>query len=435
MGLNSSFLEACVDAKVAPSKAWGLWAGSRSLDPVDGELVIGGWDTARVDGEPTYYPIGSWSVERPCPLQVTITGLDYNDVSGTSQSLFSNSSQTLAACIEPFEHSFNFPPDITQRFADVTNWNSSFKGLTYPVAQAPTGNLTIRLSNGFTTVIPNSELVALDRGSDSLGRYALTNTSIVQTAIANNIGQDPSDVQVYLGSVYLAMNYLIVDYDAGNFTLAPAIQGNSLASPVLKTICTPTATPTLLPTPPAPKKSSSDTGAIVGGIVGGVVGLAILLGILFFLLRRRRSRHRSAPRELDASGSKQALQGSPPMGEYRHPWPSVSSELPSPPLVSFVGRMFRMTTNMVCLHIFRMLNPYLRIHWITVLSHHRTLARVPTCTRCRGMKSTLRSYLLRGQASPYCKKKSVGDRLLCQANPSVDSGLVWGLSSGDGIWG
>jgi len=46
LGTNSSFLRAAVMGRVAPSTAFGLWTGSRSVAPVDGLLVIGGYDQA-----------------------------------------------------------------------------------------------------------------------------------------------------------------------------------------------------------------------------------------------------------------------------------------------------------------------------------------------------------------------------------------------------
>ena len=309
------------EANVAPSKAWGLWAGDRSLSPADGALTIGGYDPARVAGNFTTFPLGNWTLQQPCPLQVTISSITYNRPNGNSNLL---TSENMIACIEPFQDHFTFTPDVANKFANVTGYNSSYDGLTYPIGQAPDGDLIITLDNNYTTVVPNFEFVALERGSDQFGHYAITNSSIVETGIAYNALSDPTTVQPTLGGIYLTLNYLIVDYESGQFQLAPAVQGNQPTSPqAIKAICTQT------PKSSHPN-SSSKTGAIAGGTVGGVVGMAIVLGVLVLLYRRHRQRQQTAeestiaPSDLVAQWSPSVQ--SPTLSEKEAPsWPS---ELP-----------------------------------------------------------------------------------------------------------
>ena len=291
LGKNSSFLAAVTESNLAPSKAWGLWAGDRSLSPADGALTIGGYDPARVAGDFTTFPLGIWTLQQPCPLQVTVSSIMYNQPNGSTELLTSGN---MVACIEPFQDHLTFTPDVVQKFANVTGYNSSYGGLTYPTAQAPDGSLTITLENNYTTVVPNSELVALQRGSDGLGRYAITNSSIVETEIVYNAQSDPTTVQPVLGGIYLTFNYLVVDYESGQFQLAPAVPANQpTSSQAMKAICTQIQTPTSTSSP-IPKNTSRKTGAIVGGTLGGVSGLAIL-GVLIFLFHRRRQRQRQHP--------------------------------------------------------------------------------------------------------------------------------------------
>lgn len=308
------------EANVAPSKAWGLWVGDRSLSPADGALTIGGYDPARVAGTFTTFPLGNWTLQQPCPLQVTISSIAYNQLNGTSNLL---TSENIVACIEPFQDHFTFTPDVVQKFAKITGCNTSYAGLTYPIGQAPDGDLTITLDNNYTTIIPNSEFVALKRGSDQLGHYAITNSSIVETEIAYNAQSDPTTVQPILGGIYLTLNYLIVDYESGQFQLAPAVQANQpTSSQAIKAICTQT-----------PTSSPSKTGAIAGGTVGGVAGLAIILGVLILLYRHLRHRHRQhqTAEESTIAASDRVAQWSPSvqsptLSEKEAPsWPS---ELP-----------------------------------------------------------------------------------------------------------
>lgn len=287
LGQNSSFLAAVTEANVAPSKAWGLWVGDRSLSPTDGSLTVGGYDPSRVAGNFTTFPLGNWTLQQPCPLQVTISSIMYNQPNGSSELL---TSDRMVACIEPFYDHLTFTPDVVDKFANVTGYNPSYGGLTYPTAQAPNGNLTITLENNYTTVVTNSELVTLQRGSDQFGHYVITNSSIVETKIEYTAQSDPTSVQPILGGIYLTFNYLIVDYESGQFQLAPAVQGNQpTTSQAIKSICTPTKAGSHAP---SPQNSSSKTGAIVGGTVGGVAGLAIM-GVLAILYRRHR-RHRQS---------------------------------------------------------------------------------------------------------------------------------------------
>ena len=72
LGTNSSFLRAAVAGGVAPSQVFGLWPGSRSVNPQDGLLVIGGYDRSRMSSNFTQFPVGQWSLRRACPLQVNI---------------------------------------------------------------------------------------------------------------------------------------------------------------------------------------------------------------------------------------------------------------------------------------------------------------------------------------------------------------------------
>ena len=335
LGQNSSFLVAVTEANVAPSKAWGLWAGDRSLAPADGALTIGGYDPARVAGDFTTFPVGNWTLRQPCPLQVTVSNITYTFQNGTSILLTSGD---LDVCIEPFQDRFTFPPDVVQKFANATNYNSSYGGLTYPTDQAPDGSLTITLDNNYTTIVPNSELVTLERGSDKFGHYVITNSSVVQTEISYTSQSDPSTVLPVLGGIYLTFNYLIVDYESGHFQLAPAVPGSQPTSAqALKPLCTqtPTSAPSVVPTPSP--KSNSNAGAIAGGVVGGVAGLAIIGALAFFYLRHRRQRETQESTTAPSDQVKQQPHNiySPTLSEKEAP-PSLSSPLPPAelPLVS-----------------------------------------------------------------------------------------------------
>ena len=294
------------------------------MSPADGALTIGGYEPARVAGDFTTFPLGDWSLQQPCPLQITIRSILYNRPNGISESL---TSEDIIACVEPFHDHLTFTPAVAAKFANVTSYNSSYPGLTYPTNKAPDGNLTIILENNYTTVIPNSELVTLKRGSDQFGHYAITNSSIVEAEIVYNAQSDPTTVQPILGGTYLTFNYLVVDYESGQFQLAPAVQGDqATGSQPLKAICT--------QTPISNNKAGDNSrkiGAIAGGTIGGVVGLAVIGGLIYLLHRHRRPRqHPQGPESMiapsDRTAQWTASVQSPALSEKEAPqWPT---ELP-----------------------------------------------------------------------------------------------------------
>ena len=305
LGTNSSFLRAAVAGGVAPSQAFGLWSGSRGIDPRDGLLVVGGYDRARVNSSFNFtaFSVGKWNLDRACPLQVTITNLTYSGLS-----LMAAGSDGIAACIEPSTQRFVFPPTIATTFATYTGHNETLypNKMHYNVSNRPTGDLTITLSGGYQTTISNKELFAPLRGSDKNGRYAIINSSIVEAGIADTRKTDPGDVDNTLGGLFLTFNYLFVDYSKNEFKLAPAVAADAKnVSPDPTVICTPSSTPSVPPSPSPkpsepPKKSSKNVGAIAGGVVGGLAGVALLGALAFILLRRRRKVHASVVGEMDS---------------------------------------------------------------------------------------------------------------------------------------
>ncbi|KAK3622056.1 hypothetical protein LTR56_022428 [Elasticomyces elasticus] len=291
IGSNSSFLLAAVKGGVAPSQVVGLWPGSRSLAAVDGLMVVGGYDTSRVAGNFTTFPISDASSRLPCPLQVNVTGLTF-----AGWSLL-NDSDTMTACVEPYKQKFVFTPAIANYFAQITGQNSTaIKGMGYNSTNPPLGELVVTLSNGYTTTISNSELFALRRGSDQYGRYAITNASVVEAGISDNRDEAESTQTPTLGGLFLTFNYLIIDYESDEFRMAPAVTSSQDTEASLETLCTPTPTP-LAPPPASPTpapKHSTNTGAIVGGVVAGVVVL-IVAAVALFLYRRRLRKQREQP--------------------------------------------------------------------------------------------------------------------------------------------
>ncbi|KAL8669108.1 MAG: hypothetical protein Q9168_006289 [Polycauliona sp. 1 TL-2023] len=292
LGQNSSFLAAVTQAKVAPSSVWGLDAGDRSLSPRDGNLVVGGYDASRMAQNLTTFPIGTWTNQQPCPLQVRVKQVGYG-MDGILYSLTPRKFDGISACIEPQQQRFTLLPSMVQLFASITNYNSSDADLAFSADARPTGVLRITLDNGYTTTIANDHLFTPQRGSDENGQYVVKNASLLETGIAYNVDDADADVQLILGGLYLTYNYLVVDYENNQFQMAPTVRGDQGSNPQIVTVCKPTPS-TTGPETPEPDtsgaKGASRAAAIGGGTVGGVVGVAVIAAACYFLVRKRRRR-------------------------------------------------------------------------------------------------------------------------------------------------
>lgn len=309
LGWGSDFLRSGVEDGSIPSTVFGLWTGSRSTShPVDGSLVLGGYDTTRVKGDLTEFT----ALEK-CEMCVVITDLSYEDESG-STNLFSNSSESLQVNLQPSQRVLYVPQNVWQNFKTATGgvYNASY--LTYPADNVPTGNLSVTLQNGYKTTIPAEELFYYPRGYDDNGVYTVINNTYQITTLVNTTNDG---YVMDWGIPFLTMNYIVGDYKRGKFKMAPAIRtdfSNQGGGYALQASCDPltSATPTATgsstatagsaaetSTAVAPTPShSSNIGPIVGGVVGGVLGLILIVGglaLLFYRMRRRRNSASDGP--------------------------------------------------------------------------------------------------------------------------------------------
>jgi hypothetical protein len=299
LGPNSSFVQTLLDVQAAPSGVFGLFFGSRSqTQGVDGNLTIGGYDKARVGGAWANFTTGAGYINDSCPLQVLVKDIRLNNVQG-SFSLIADSEATVAACVDPLQNQFTLTQTMYDLFANITGHpvnpaeagGSNFTQQTYPLENEPLiGNLTVELSNGFTTVIPHYEFVSQERGTDPEGKYAVVNTSRIMVAAGTTSGDGGG---VVLGGVYLSQNYLFVDYANQAFHLAPAVIGElgDQDHDIIKVCGAASFDGTDYSN--GPGRSKSTVGAIVGGVLGGLLAVAAGLGLISYL--RRRSQKRKNP--------------------------------------------------------------------------------------------------------------------------------------------
>ncbi|KDN61368.1 hypothetical protein CSUB01_09657 [Colletotrichum sublineola] len=306
-GPNSSTLESFLRNELAPARSFSLDYGSTSeLYPRDGQLIVGGYNEARFDASKVS-TFRMWRTDAPiaCPLQVTIAEMTLNNKNGDHPLI--DPDVGVAACIDTVHNSFTFTPAMFSKFQKLGNYTESdgeaFDESDFPIDREPLiGTLTIKLTNGYTTVIPHYELVTHVRGTDPRGKYAVLNNTRLSTTISSG-NSDLGDNIPILGGVFLSQNYLHVDYDAGSFWLSPQVANGTLPDNITAT-CNGTITA---------DGQISALAIQVGVPVAIGAGVVFVVGLCLWLRHRKRSTptqsrdiSRSIPRneKRDAPGSR-----------------------------------------------------------------------------------------------------------------------------------
>ncbi len=123
LGSNSTLLNALVSAGDIASKTWALsqgWTGAESSQQMDGSLVLGGYDMAKVTGNNITLP---FSEDQNCisHLIVTITDIKMNLKNGSNPSILGSSvGSAIKACISPDRPVMSLSSDIWGLFVKIS---------------------------------------------------------------------------------------------------------------------------------------------------------------------------------------------------------------------------------------------------------------------------------------------------------------------------
>ncbi|KAM0427245.1 hypothetical protein ACHAPT_007675 [Fusarium lateritium] len=300
LGSNSTYLDALREAGKISSRVWSIfWGRMWAKDPIDGSLVLGGYDEEEVIGKnytaPLVYDdytgtLGCWT-----DMKVTVSDIRVNFRDGSDKSIFPSNTAL------PFD-----------------------------------GDITFHLDSGLQVQVPNDQYIVPFVDIDRSG--ARVTKPKVKELLMNGVADQPAT----LGRYFLTAAYLMVNHDAGTFTLWQA--NPSKSSKLVRVFDKDTADtcsedasgvvqPSASATPASQDKTqsteepeeaaSSPSGAVIGGAVAGaVVGLGVVgLGIFFLVRRRRnaRSSNEAVPAKVDSTPSSQAwsplqeMPGSKPM--------------------------------------------------------------------------------------------------------------------------
>ncbi|KAI1308324.1 aspartic peptidase domain-containing protein [Xylaria venustula] len=318
LGSNSTFLASLQTGKQIASRVWSMFyglTGASSDAQLDGALVFGGYDQAKVSGQ------GYTQKFQPDPrcesqLLVTIDDIIINFPNGTDVSIVEvTTNGSFPACIVP-----DYPGLMTLGnnpyfllFEIFTNTSiyqrtlgEEYYTMLYTDGDTPyRGDLSINIRDGPSIRIPNNQLVVPERYVDGSTGQLMSNYSR-SNLVLNSLNTVNEQDLSQLGRVFLSSAYLMVNQDNEEFTLWTAnptaledLVGVDSAGKEATTFCT-NSTSSISPvsTSSAPSDSGSpmemenskslSSGAIAGIVVAAVTSLAITIGAL--LWRRSRSK-------------------------------------------------------------------------------------------------------------------------------------------------
>ncbi|KAG4279220.1 hypothetical protein FPRO04_05761 [Fusarium proliferatum] len=314
LGRNSTYLNALRKAGKIGSRVWSIFWGRMWIkEPLNGLMILGGYDEKKVTGANYTAPLvyGDFDGSDGCwtGMKVTLTDIQINYVGGTNASIFPKGT-TLQCCIDPANHLLlEAPTPYIRNFESIsglkTNYSSS--GLHWNALQTGLdkqflADLTFHLDSGLKIRVPNNQYMIPTVDIASNGSRT-TDTSKRDILIT-----DIEDEPPILGRYFLTAAYLMVNHDAGTFTLwqANATRERSLVKVFdeetgkkcenTRGVIQPSASYTgsasqsSRPDKGIGSNSGSPSGAVIGGAVVGAVAGAVLigLGITYFLIRKKR---------------------------------------------------------------------------------------------------------------------------------------------------
>lgn len=134
-GLNrgSKMLHRLKNEGYIPSRSFSLWwgqQGTESKNQMDGNLVFGGIDQARIKSMGNNYTDKIAPLDNPCPtgLEVSVTDISMLFANGTNTSIFGSPISSTKFCIFPGQHWVQLPMDAIENFMDLSG--GSYAGRT-----------------------------------------------------------------------------------------------------------------------------------------------------------------------------------------------------------------------------------------------------------------------------------------------------------------
>ncbi|KAM0553327.1 hypothetical protein ACHAPJ_007340 [Fusarium lateritium] len=314
LGSDSTYLNALKAAGTISSRVWSIfWGRMWVKTPINGSLVLGGYDEEKVIGKNYTAPLvyddytgtpGCWT-----GMKVTVSDIRVNFRDGSDKSIFP-SNTALPCCIVPQRQLLlEAPGAYVSKFEQVTGFNHTdvsyglhWSARLFDADKAFDGDITFHLDSGLQVRVPNDQYIVPSVDIDRSG--ARVTKPDVKELLMNGVADQPAT----LGRYFLTAAYLMVNHDAGTFTLWQA--NPSERSKLVRVFdeetaekCGADASGIIQPTASATQAEgketqeteqseavSSPSGAVIGGAVaGGVVGLGVVCLGIFLLVRRKKN--------------------------------------------------------------------------------------------------------------------------------------------------
>ncbi|USW57577.1 Putative aspartic peptidase A1 family, aspartic peptidase domain superfamily [Septoria linicola] len=317
MGQNSTLLQRLKDQGSIASRSWSYWWGidnSASRSAMDGQMVFGGYDAAKVVGKPFTQQLQNATANCQSGMYLTFTNMLLNFPNGTTRDI--NPLSVITGCVQPdFPTVMSIPAEpYFWAFQNVTETGFMNRSVgtywfmpTYPPSDVYAGDLEIQIQGGPAITIPNDVLVVPDQYTDAAG-VVQDNSSAGTLMLSPNDGPNVNDIPL-IGMSFFSGAYLSVNLDNRTWSIWPA---KATTDTEIITIgankCEEKTNVTMfdVPTNKQPGDQSSDrpsdanveetrlsTKAIAGIAAGGGAAVLGLLGLAAFLLLRKRKRNRS----------------------------------------------------------------------------------------------------------------------------------------------
>ncbi|KAL9619503.1 MAG: hypothetical protein Q9160_005866 [Pyrenula sp. 1 TL-2023] len=310
LGSDSTILSELKRTNQIPSRSWSLYQGLTGEDPahqLDGGLILGGLDQAKVKGENYTTQLAASNSNCPTRFLVTVTNIEMDIPGQGSISIIGASrGSALQMCISPGYRLMTLPYDISQNFyGNATGTNIDY-GQRALGLNLYAGDLSFTLSSGLKVSIPNDQLVVPDISIAADGTTVYN--SSVREIMVNSLQEINSNDMPLLGHTFLSQVYMNVNYDLNIFSLwsARATGEEDLVSigPGGSLGCGKgaPARPGNVTMPPDEPSGSNDnndskgsssmsSGTKAGIAVGAIAGVAFLVAI-FLTLRYYKRRHK-----------------------------------------------------------------------------------------------------------------------------------------------
>lgn len=274
------------------SSSWSYTAGAHyRIDNAFASLTLGGRDTLKFDGgHVAEFQLGSDSSR---DLLVTLSGIDVSDV----KSSVSAPTFPITVLIDSTVTSIYLPDSVCSYFETVfgLTWDNAtslylLNSTQHDALVARNASITFSLESTTTSVNITLPYAAFDLTASYplLGTQA--NASLTSHYFPLQRGRNESEYT--LGRTFLQEAYVTVDYDRGNFSVAPATFPTTILGPLdsspLQVIYPPGYGGNI--TSARAKKHGLSPGGIAGVSLASVVLMLVILAFGAYLFKRRWSR-------------------------------------------------------------------------------------------------------------------------------------------------